>query len=282
MGEVFARERQNAIAQIVARSGRARVSALSAQFGVSGVTIRKDLIALETEGRVIRAHGGAIAVNSAPSELAFSLRERMQRESKTRIGAAAAALVEDGETIAVDASTTGLYLVRHLKGRAWTQLTVVTNGIRIASELAGEPGITVLVPGGRLRWEAMSFVGHLGDGLFRRINVGKAMLGAAGISVDAGLTDATEEEAQIKRAMASAAREVIAIVDHTKWGKVAVATFCKLDQLSRIVTDDQAPQALVDEVASLRIVVTRAATDADARGSSERDARVEKTAVPVR
>ncbi|MDQ2912593.1 MAG: DeoR/GlpR family DNA-binding transcription regulator [Chloroflexota bacterium] len=282
MGEVFARERQNAIAQIVARSGRARVSALSAQFGVSGVTIRKDLIALETEGRVIRAHGGAIAVNSAPSELAFSLRERMQRESKTRIGAAAAALVEDGETIAVDASTTGLYLVRHLKGRAWTQLTVVTNGIRIASELAGEPGIIVLVPGGRLRWEAMSFVGHLGDGLFRRINVGKAMLGAAGISVDAGLTDATEEEAQIKRAMASAAREVIAIVDHTKWGKVAVATFCKLDQLSRIVTDDQAPQALVDEVASLRIVVTRAATDADARGSSERDARVEKTAVPVR
>jgi DeoR/GlpR family transcriptional regulator of sugar metabolism len=279
LGEVFARERQNAIAQIVARSGRARVSALAAQFGVSGVTIRKDLIALETEGRVVRAHGGAIAVNSAPSELAFSLRERMQRESKTRIGAAAAALVEDGETIAVDASTTGLYLVRHLKGRAWTQLTVVTNGIRIASELAGEPGITVLVPGGRLRWEAMSFVGHLGDGLFRRINVGKAMLGAAGISVDAGLTDATEEEAQIKRAMASAAREVIAIVDHTKWGKVAIATFCKLDQLSRIVTDDQAPQALIDEVAGLGIIVTPARADPDVGALSVRH---EKTAVPVR
>jgi DeoR/GlpR family transcriptional regulator of sugar metabolism len=247
------------------------------------VTIRKDLVVLETEGRIVRAHGGAIAVTGAPSELAFDLRERMQWDSKTRIGSAAAAFVEDGETIAVDASTTGLYMVRHLKRRPWTQLTVVTNGIRIASELAGERGITVLVPGGRLRWEAMSFVGHWGDGLFRRINVGKAILGAAGISVDAGLTDATEEEAQIKRAMVSAAREVIAIVDHTTWGKVAIATFCKLEQLSRIVTDDLAPPELVDEVARLGIVVTRASATADPSNAlPERAERFEKTAVPTR
>ena len=238
-------------------SGRARVSALATRFGVSGVTIRKDLAVLEAEGRIIRAHGGAIAVNSSPSEPAFDLRERLQREQKSRIGAAAAALVADGETIAVDASTTGLYMVRHLKSRPWTQLTVVTNGIRIAAELAGGSGITVLVPGGRLRWQAMSFVGHWGDGLFRRINVQKAILGAAGISVDAGLTDATEEEAQIKRAMVTAAREVIAIVDATKWGKAAFATFCRLDQLSRVVTDDQAPADLVDEIAGRGISVTR-------------------------
>jgi DeoR/GlpR family transcriptional regulator of sugar metabolism len=280
---VFARERQNAIAEIVAQSGRARVSALAARFGVSGVTIRKDLMVLETEGRIVRAHGGAIAVTGAASELAFDLRERMQSDAKTRIGAVAAALVEDGETIAVDASTTGLYMVRHLKRRSWTQLTVVTNGIRIASELAGQRGITVLVPGGRLRWEAMSFVGHWGDGLFRRINVGKAILGAAGISVDAGLTDATEEEAQIKRAMVSAAREVIAIVDHTKWSKVAIATFCKLERLSRIVTDDLAPSELVDEVARSGVAVTRAAATADPSSAlAERAERFERTAVSAR
>ena len=92
----------------------------------------------------------------------------------------------------------------------WSQLTVITNGLRLASELAGHPGITVLMLGGRVRWEALSVVGQLGDGLFSRINVQKAFLGAAGFTIESGLSDATDEEAQIKRSMVAAAREVIA------------------------------------------------------------------------
>jgi len=243
---VFARERQQQIARIVAENGRARVTELAGQFRVSAVTIRKDLDVLEGERRVVRTHGGAISLGYTRPELAFDIRERLQREQKSRMGAAAAACITDGESIVLDASTSALYIARHLKGRsAWHGLTVVTNSIRIASELAGHPGITVLMLGGRVRWEALSVVGPLGDGVFRRVNVQKAFLGAAGFSIEAGLSDAMEEEAQIKRSMVAAAREVFAVVDHTKWGRVASATFCRTDRLTGVFTDDEAPSSMV-------------------------------------
>jgi DeoR/GlpR family transcriptional regulator of sugar metabolism len=245
-GDVFALERQEHIARIVEEHGRARVSDLAAQFGVSAVTIRKDLVVLETDRRLVRTHGGAIAVDRSRPELAFEIRERLQADEKLWIGGAAAALVHDGESIVMDASTTALSVARHLKARrGWSQLTVITNGLRLASELAGNPGIIVLMLGGRVRWEALSVVGQLGDGLFRRINVQKAFLGAAGFTMESGLADATDEEAQIKRSMVAAAREVIAIVDHTKWERAAFATFCATDRMSVILTDPKAPDAMV-------------------------------------
>ena len=136
---------------------------------------------LEAEHRLVRTHGGAIAIDRSRPELSFEIRERLQADEKRRIGVAAAALVHDGESIVMDASTTALSVARQLKARSgWSQLTVITNGLRLASELAGHPGITVLMLGGRVRWEALSVVGQLGDGLFSRINVQKAFLGAAG------------------------------------------------------------------------------------------------------
>ena len=181
--DVFARERQERIVRIVDEHGRARVADLAAQFGVSAVTIRKDLIVLEADDRLVRTHGGAIAVDRSRPELAFEIRERLQADEKARIGAAAPPSSSDGESIVMDASTTALSVARQLKARGgWSQLTVITNGLRIASELAGHPGISVLMLGGRVRWEALSVVGQLGDGLFRRINVQKAFLGAAGFT----------------------------------------------------------------------------------------------------
>jgi DeoR/GlpR family transcriptional regulator of sugar metabolism len=257
-GDVFVRERQERIARIVEEHGRARVNDLAAQFHVSGVTIRKDLVVLESEHRLVRAHGGAIAIDQSRPELSFEIRERLQADEKVHIGAAAAALVHDGESIVMDASTTALSVARHLKARVgWSQLTVVTNGLRLASELAGHPGITVLMLGGRVRWEALSVVGQLGDGLFSRINVQKAFLGAAGFTPESGLADATDEEAQIKRSMVGAAREVIAIVDHTKWERAAFATFCPTDKISIVLTDEAAPEAMVQALVGRGVEVRR-------------------------
>ncbi len=254
---VFARERQLQIARIVEENGRARVTDLAGNFGVSAVTIRKDLQVLEEERRVIRTHGGAIAPGVNRPELAFEIRERLQREEKIGIGVAAAGRVSDGESIVLDASTTALYIARHLKDReAWHGLTVVTNSIRIASELAGHPGITVLMLGGRVRWEALSVVGPLGDGVFRRVNVQKAFVGAAGFTIEVGLSDAMEEEAQIKRSMVAAARETYAVVDHTKWGRVASATFCRTDRLTGVFTDGEAPADMVAALRDMGIQVT--------------------------
>ena len=266
---MFAPERQQQIHRLVEEHGRALVVELAERFDVSEQTIRKDLLTLEQQGRVVRTHGGAIAVDRGRPELGFDVRRRLEADAKTRIGSAAAAIVQDGETIAFDASTTALEVARRLRVRGgWRSLTVITNGLRIAEELAGQDGITILVPGGSMRWEALSVVGPWGDGFFRRINVARAFLGAAGFTIQAGLTDATEEEAQIERAMVASSMEVTAIVDHTKWGRAALATFCRTDRLARVVTDAPAPPGMSDalRVAGIALV------EAD---------HVDDTAVPV-
>jgi DeoR family transcriptional regulator of aga operon/DeoR family fructose operon transcriptional repressor len=255
-GEVFASERQERIARILEEHGRARVVDLAEQFGVSTVTIRKDLIALGGQGRLMRAHGGAIAVTGNRAETAFEVRERVNPATKDAIGRVAADMVVDGECIAFDASTTALAVARHLKVRGgWAQLTVITNGLRIASELAGHPGITVVMPGGFVRWEALSVVGQLGNGMFQKVNVQKAFLGSAAFTLESGLSDATEEEAQIKRFMATSAHEVIAIVDSSKWGRAALATFCRTEELDAVISDEGAPDPMVTALRARAVAV---------------------------
>ena len=254
--EVFARERQQSIARIVEEHGRALVVDLTVRFGVSAVTIRKDLRVLENEGLVVRAHGGAFALGQSRPERAFEVRERLQRNEKERIAAIAADLVVDGESIALDASTTALALARRLKARGrWVHLTVITNGLRIATELAGHPGITVAMPGGFVRWEALSVVGPLGAGLLEQVNIQKAFMGGAGYTVETGLSDATDEEEQIKRLIVAAANEVVALIDHTKWGRAAFATFCPTESLTTVVTDEEAPVGIANELRQRGVVV---------------------------
>ena len=269
-GQVFAEERQRHIARLVEEHGRVRVADLATRFAVSTVTIRKDLEALEQQQRLVRAHGGAVAIGRG-AERGFDVRERIQPAEKDAIGRAAAAMVVDGESIALDASTTALALARHLKARgSWLHLTVITNGLRIASELAGYPGITVAMPAGFLRWEALSLVGPLGAGLFDKVNIQKAFMGAAGFALEAGLSDATEEEAQIKRLMVESATEVVGLVDHTKWGRTAFATFCRTGDLTAIVSNTGAPDAMVDRLRAsgvdVRLVAPTPSTTARAVG----------------
>ena len=272
--DVFAEERQDHIARIVEEHGRARVSDLATTFRVSGVTIRKDLAVLERQGRLVRTHGGAMTVGRAGAERAFDVRERLQRDEKDAIGRAAAAMVVDGESIALDASTTALALARHLKGRGgWLHLTVITNGLRIASELAGHPGIGVVMPAGFLRWEALSLVGPLGEGLFEKVNIQKAFMGAAGFSMEAGLSDATEEEAQIKRLMVEGASEVVGLVDHTKWERAAFATFCETADLDAVITDAGAPAAMVEQLRRSGIAIHEVTPTVEDAATSRRRLR---------
>jgi DeoR family transcriptional regulator of aga operon/DeoR family fructose operon transcriptional repressor len=249
MGDAFSRERQERIARLVELDGRALVADLSAGFSVSRQTIRKDLSVLAAEGRLTRAHGGAIASRRGRSERTFDVRERLQRDQKAAIGTEAAARISDGESIALDASTTCLYLARAIRARGgWSQLTIVTNGLQIATELASDPGIAVVMPGGRVRWEATSLVGGISDGVFERINVQTAFVGAVGFTIETGLSEATEEESEIKRSMIAVAREVVAIVDHTKWGRTAFSTFCPTERLTAVISDASAPQQMVEQL----------------------------------
>ena len=242
----FPHDRRREILRLLEAHGRVSVRELSRRLSVSEVTIRKDLAWLETQGLLIRTHGGALLADRNPAELAFEVRERMNREEKTRIAQAAATLVQDGDSVALDASTTAMYLARFLRERR--ELTVITNGIRVAMEFAGRPGITVLMLGGTVRWEAFSLVGLWGKDILHQVNIQKAFLGAKGLTLEEGLTDVNLEEVRLKRTIAEASKEVIAILDHTKWGRTSFATFCPLERVRLIITDSQAPHDLVAAV----------------------------------
>jgi DeoR/GlpR family transcriptional regulator of sugar metabolism len=219
------------------------------------VTIRKDLAWLETQGLVRRTHGGAIpnTAASSPSEMSIDVREQMQRAEKARIGEAAARYVQDGETIALDASTTALAMVPFLGSKL--DLTVATNGVRTAMGLSHFPSLSVLLLGGMLRRETYSLVGKWGSSLLEQVNISKAFVGARGLTLRTGLTDVNAEEVELKRAMVEAAKEVIAVLDATKWDQVTLATFCPLDRLKLIITDIQAPTHLVKLVRKLGVEV---------------------------
>ncbi len=250
---LFTHERRQQIARILEVQQRVTVAELSQLFSVSEVTIRKDLAWLETQKIAVRTHGGAVAATTGTSEMGFDVREHLQQAEKDRIGAAAASYVQDGETIFIDASTTALAMAQLLKTRR--ELTVVTNGLRSGMILVGLPSISVLIPGGMLREESFSLVGTWGAAVLQQIHISRAFLGARGFTLKEGLTDVNSEEVELKRAIVASAREVVAIIDHSKWDSVALATFCPLERIKMIITDGKAPAEMIRQVRTTGIEV---------------------------
>jgi DeoR/GlpR family transcriptional regulator of sugar metabolism len=223
------------------------VAELSELFSVSEVTVRSDLAQLTRQGLVARVRGGVRALERGQAELAFDLRLRLEADRKQAIARAAAALVDEGEAVALDSSTTAYYLALELRSKR--ELVVVTNGLLIAAALADAPGITVIVTGGMLRLPAMSLVGDLGAEVLRTTRINKGFVGARGLSLERGLMDLNPEEVRIKQEMADACESVIALLDGTKWHRSALLSFVPADRISTIVTDTDAP---MDEVAAWR------------------------------
>lgn len=224
-----------------------QVTELAEAFSVSEVTVRSDLTVLAKQGLVARIRGGVRALQQGQSEVGFDLRLRLEVEGKRAIARAAAAMVDEGEAVAIDASTTGYYLALEL--RAKRELVVVTNGLLVATALADAPGITVLVTGGLLRLSAMSLVGDLGADVLRSTRINKGFLGARGLSLERGLMDLNPDEVRIKQEMADACEQVFGILDGTKWHRSALLAFVATEDLAGIVTDASAPS---DEVNSWR------------------------------
>src|SRR5262249_32476761 len=160
------------------------------------VTIRQDLAELARQGLVFRIRGGARAIQRGQSELGFDVRLRLQSAEKRAIAKAAVAMVGDGESVALDSSTTAYHLA--LEVRRKREIVVVTNGLLIAVALAESPGVNVLVTGGMFRLPAMSVVGDPAGDVLRGTRIDKGFLGARGISLERGLLDLNPEEVQIK------------------------------------------------------------------------------------
>jgi DeoR/GlpR family transcriptional regulator of sugar metabolism len=256
-------ERLQQILQMLDTRDSVHVTELAQTFAVSEVTVRNDLSELARQGLVARFRGGVRPLQRGQSELGFDFRLRLEVDRKRAIARAAAAMIDDGEAIALDASTTAYYLALEL--RAKRELVVVTNGMLIAASLADAPGISVLVTGGILRLSAMSLVGDLGADLLRATRINKGFLGARGLSLERGLMDLNPDEVRIKQEMADACERVIAILDGTKWHRSGLLSFVPADSVHAIVTDSSAPTAEVEAWRARGIEVVAAEVAARSR-----------------
>lgn len=247
-------ERQNQILHFLARSQRIRVAEICEVFGISEATARRDLEALAEQGKIQRVHGGALPVRQAPPEAPLLEREREQFLEKRRIGQAAAALVEDGETVFIASGTTTLEVARHLRARQ--NLTVITNSLPVMNTLAGVPGINLIGIGGMLRQSELSFVGHIAEQAIAELRADKVILGVHALSLEHGLTSDYLPETLTDRAILKIGRQVILVADHTKFDRVSPAFVAPLSSIHHLVTDSAAPPEFIEALRQMGIAVT--------------------------
>ena len=232
---MFVEERQQKILEILREEGKVSVDVLADVFGVSAPTIRADLGALETRRLLRRTHGGAIPLETTLFEPPFGVREQTQRDEKRRIARVAAARVRDNETVLLDAGTTVTEMTPFLLERRG--LTVVTNSLPTAFELADAGGVGVILIGGMVHSERRATLGPLATEFLRDMKVDRAFIGVNGVAEDAGFTVVDFDAAQVKRAMMARAREVVVVADHSKLGEATFASVGPLAAAQYLITD---------------------------------------------
>lgn len=240
---MLAQQRQAAILDVVRRIGGVKVSDLVAEFGVSDMTIRRDLEALADRGLLAKVHGGATALlPSSTDEPGFAAKSVRQRAEKAAIAARAAELVTPGLAIGLSAGTTTAELARRLLDVPG--LTVVTNSIPVADVFfragrsAGEAasGQTVVLTGG-VRTPSDALVGPVAVAAIRSLHLDLLFLGVHGMSERTGFTTPNLMEADTDRALVAAAERLVVLADHTKWGTVGISSIAALDEAGVLVTD---------------------------------------------
>ncbi|WP_356712043.1 DeoR/GlpR family DNA-binding transcription regulator [Paenibacillus sp. CECT 9249] len=247
LASIFAAERQKQILDFLNKKKRATVKELSEILNVSEATLRSDLRTLEKDALVKRTHGGAVLQEAARSEYSFSVREKKNHSEKVAICRKAAELIESGQCILLDGSSTALELARILK-KTPIRLTVITNGIFAAMELKDNPELTVILIGGVIRVGHNSLEGTLGTSILNQINVDTMFTSANGFTIEEGLTDFNVYEVELKKEMVAASSRVVALLDHSKIGKNSIAAFAATSAISTIITDSQTPQSMIDRI----------------------------------
>jgi len=246
--------RQHMLARIQ-RNGRVLVSELSDAFGISRITIRKDLDYLKSKGLVLRTHGGALSLKDS-ALLDPSLREKEQRQhsEKQRIAAAAVSMVEEGMCVLLDSGTTTTAIAREL--RRFSRLTVITNSLNIATELAGTD-FEVILTGGTLRKNSFSLVGPLAEDVLTVMHADILFLGVDGFDTKIGLSTPNFLESRVNRAMVNAASRVVAVCDSTKFSRRSLALIVPPTAIHTVITDNKLGDEDVETLKSAGIDVIR-------------------------
>lgn len=234
-------ERRHLIAESVIAEGAVSVADLSERFGVSQVTIRSDLVALESQGTLTRNRGGAVANRVSRFTPAFQQQSSVNRMAKQAIAKAANALLFDGDRVVLDAGSTTLYLADHLGFR---RLTIAVNSVYSMNKLVGAPRVDLILIGGMLFEPALSFTGELAEGFLDRLHFDKAVLGVNGLS-EQGISVNNAFEAGIKRKMIEQSDEVIVLADSSKIPIDSLVRIEELDRVDKLVTETELPAAVI-------------------------------------
>jgi DeoR family transcriptional regulator, aga operon transcriptional repressor len=253
---MLSEERRRKIVELVERDGRVMVKDLGRRFATSLITIRKDLEHLHQRGLVHRAHGGALPVEAAAlRDPTLHEKEGLHRKEKARIALAAARLIRPGQVIILDSGTTTTAVAR--AARHIPSLTVITNAVNIAAELAGT-GLEVILTGGTLRKNSFSLVGPLAEDSLRHISADLLFLAVDGFDVRYGLTTPNQLEARVNRAMIQSAKRTIVVCDSSKFGKRSLSLIAPTSAVHHAITDRNIPSKDLRGLreAGVRVILT--------------------------
>ncbi len=267
MAAILAAVRRDKILAFLREHASATVSELSGLCEVSEVTIRQDLNQLSEEGMLVRTRGGALLAERNGKESTFTGRLELSADAKQAIGELAAEMIDSGDSVLIDASSTGVFVARALANRRdLHDVTVVTNGMYTATELLGRPDISTILTGGYMRVNSASLTGSLAWDHLDKVHASIGFFGTRGLTLEYGATEINIHEADVKRRMVERCRDVVVVTDSTKLANVSLVTFAELPSIHRLVTDDLAPAELVAELQRRGVLVTMAPSNR-ARGS---------------
>ncbi len=246
-------ERRRRILQLIEEQGRVTVEELVRQFGVSTVTVRSDLDALAEMGTLQRSHGGAVRSLDGTPDYPVRVKEALHHEEKNRIGQAAARLIKPNQRVIFDSGSTTAAVARHLKKARPGPVTVVTNSLDIAADLAETPFVSIIMIGGLLRQVSRSFVGPQAEQIMRQVHADHLFLGVDGITLEAGPSTPDILEAQLNSLMVSAADEVTVVCDASKFGRRSLSLICPMNAVHRVITDSSLSPEIAPQLEKLGI-----------------------------
>ena len=251
---MLSEERRREILELLQNEGRVLVRELAKRFRTSLITIRKDLEFLHHQGQLERTHGGALPLRTgALRDRTLQEKERLHRQEKLRIAAAAVRMIRPGQVVILDSGTTTTAIARAC--RQFRSLTVITNATNIAQELAGT-SVEVLLTGGTLRKNSFSLVGPLAEESLRRLSADLLFLAVDGFDVRYGLTTPNLLEARVNRAMAEAARRTIVVCDSSKFGRRSLSLIIPASAVHETITDRKIAKPYLKALRDADIEVT--------------------------
>ena len=249
----FLEERQSQIYKLVNEYRRITVQELSKYFKISAVTIRNDLNALEEAGKIIRTHGGAIAVEESVVESSHISKYSKNEDVKRKLGKSASEIVLDGEVIFIDGGTTCSSMYPFLASK--NDLTVITPSIETAYWLTKTSSINIYIIGGQVRRESLSTYSQDPVTAISKWNISKAFISAYSFTPEDGIMDVQPVDGDERLPIIKKARHTIALIDSSKWGKISMITVFKTSEVDTIITDSQAPESMSEELNSAGIKI---------------------------